>query len=101
MSEADLVPMYLDYACLKRGCQADGSVYAARILGDRDCRARVRCGSGEEVTTLGLEGQQPAVHKVVERVGNREWLSGFDGDARARQRPHDLEGEEGVSTGCL
>ena len=59
----------------------------------------MRRGGEQVVTALRREGEQAAADEIVERLGERKRLPGFDRDASALQRSNDLERVERIPAG--
>ena len=70
VGKTDSVALGLDDASLEGRHETPGSTHTRRRLGDRDGRMRMGGSCDQEVPTLGWQGKQTAVDKVMERVGH-------------------------------
>ena len=85
MCEADSLAVDLDDVRLERWLETVRAYDTGSSLGDRDRRVRVRGCRQQEVTALVAQSRNATVDEIVQRLGQRQRLAGFDGDSRVRR----------------
>ena len=101
MCEADSLAVDLDDVRHERWLQTVRAWDAGGSLGDRDRRVRVRGCRQQEVTALVAQSRNATVDEIVQRLGQRQRLAGFDGNPGPPEHADDLESEERISAGRL